>query len=411
MSSALDGVKVLEVAAWTFVPAAGAVLADWGADVIKVEHPVMGDPQRGPASRWASSRAATSAVNYIIEQPNRGKRSIGLDISTDHGRALLYKLVEQSDVFLTSFLPDVRQQLKIDVEHIRAVNPNIVYARGTGQGTKGPDAGKGGYDGASYWARGGVADALTPGCAEYPIGGRPAFGDLAGGMTIAGGIAAALFQRERTGVGVRSSTCRCSAWRCGCCRPTWWRRGSTAVTRCRSSTARRRPTRSSASTGPRTTASSRSCCCRATGSGPSCASTSAGPSCITDERFADAACPLRPTAASSSSCSTRPSPAARSTSGRRRCRRMKGVWAPVQMPTELVDDPQVGGERLPPAVSRERHRLRPRRQPGADGRDADVLDAGARARPAHRGDPPRAGHRVGRDRRGQGIRRHPLSAP
>lgn len=198
MQGALDGVKVLEVAAWTFVPAAGAVLADWGADVIKVEHPVMGDPQRGLRAMGLIP-GGDDAVNYIIEQPNRGKRSIGLDISTEQGRQLLYKLAEQSDVFLTSFLPEVRQKLQVDVEHIRAVNPRIVYARGTGQGPKGPDAGKGGYDGASYWARGGVSDALTPECAEYPIGGRAAFGDLAGGMAIAGGIAAALFQRERTG--------------------------------------------------------------------------------------------------------------------------------------------------------------------------------------------------------------------
>ncbi|MGZ4760401.1 MAG: CaiB/BaiF CoA transferase family protein, partial [Acidimicrobiales bacterium] len=131
----------------------------------------------------------------------RGKRSIGLDISTEHGLDLLYKLVEQSDVFLTSFLPATRQKLKIDVEHIRAVKPDIVYARGTGQGPLGPDSGKGGYDGASYWGRGGVAHALSPESLEYPIGGRAAFGDLAGGMAIAGGIAAALFQRERTGTG------------------------------------------------------------------------------------------------------------------------------------------------------------------------------------------------------------------
>ena len=123
-----------------------------------------------------------------------------MDISTEDGRAILYRLAAQSDVFLTSFLPEVRQKLQIDVEHIRAVNPDIVYARGTGQGPHGPDAGKGGYDGAVYWARGGISAALTPECAEYPIGGRPAFGDLAGGMSIAGGIAAALFQRERTGV-------------------------------------------------------------------------------------------------------------------------------------------------------------------------------------------------------------------
>ena len=200
MASALSGIKVVEVAAWTFVPSAGAVLADWGADVIKVEHPESGDPQRGLVAMGVIP-GGPSAVNYIIEQPNRGKRSIGLDIASDAGRELLYKLVEGADVFLTSFLPDTLRKLKIDEEHIRAVNPSIVYARGTGQGPKGPDAHMGGYDGATYWARGGVAHALTPECSEFPIGGRAAFGDLAGGMSIAGGIAAGLVQKERTGVG------------------------------------------------------------------------------------------------------------------------------------------------------------------------------------------------------------------
>src|SRR5580692_7726842 len=141
MSKALSGYRVLEVAAWTFVPAAGAVLADWGADVIKVEHPVMGDPQRGLVSMGLIP-GGDGAVNYIMEQPNRGKRSLGIDISTEGGLELIYKLAEKSDVFLTSFLPSVRQKLKIDVEHIRAVNPNIVYARGSGQGPLGDDRNK-----------------------------------------------------------------------------------------------------------------------------------------------------------------------------------------------------------------------------------------------------------------------------
>ena len=199
MANALAGFRVVEVAAWTFVPAAGAILADWGADVIKVEHPVGGDPQRGLISMGLVP-GGPGAVNYIIEQPNRGKRSIGLDISTDEGRALLYRIVETSDVFLTSFLPDTLVRLKIDVDSIRAVNPDIVYARGTGQGPHGPDRGKGGYDGATYWARGAVANALTPGDSEWPVGGRPGFGDLAGGMAIAGGIAAGLLQRATSGV-------------------------------------------------------------------------------------------------------------------------------------------------------------------------------------------------------------------
>src|ERR687891_2782052 len=108
MSDLLAGVRVIEVAAWTFVPAAGAVLADWGADVIKVEHPRTGDPQRGLA---AGGLLPNSGVNFMIEIPNRGKRSVGIDLGTDAGRELLYQLVADADVFLTNFLPDVRRRL------------------------------------------------------------------------------------------------------------------------------------------------------------------------------------------------------------------------------------------------------------------------------------------------------------
>jgi crotonobetainyl-CoA:carnitine CoA-transferase CaiB-like acyl-CoA transferase len=199
MQDVLSGIRVLEVASWTFVPAAGAVLADWGADVLKIEHPTSGDPQRGLITSGLLPGGA-NAINFIMEQPNRGKRSVAIDIATAGGRELLYQLVDTSDVFLTNFREDARQRLQIDVEHIRARNPNIVYVRGTGQGARGPEASRGGYDAASYFARGGVADGLTPSDAEWPVSPTAAFGDLPGGMTIAGGIAAALLRRERTGV-------------------------------------------------------------------------------------------------------------------------------------------------------------------------------------------------------------------
>ncbi len=198
MSEILSGIRVLEVASWTFVPAAGAILADWGADVLKIEHPVTGDPQRGLISSGLVPGAA-GGFNYMIEQPNRGKRSVGLNLADPDGRELLYRLAESSDVFLTNFLPDARARLEIDVEQLWARNPDLVYVRGSGQGVRGADAGKGGYDGASYWARGGIATALTPRGVEPPIGQRPAFVDVMGGMAIAGGIAAALLRRARTG--------------------------------------------------------------------------------------------------------------------------------------------------------------------------------------------------------------------
>ncbi len=197
MERVLEGIRVVEVAQWWFVPAAGAVLADWGADVIKIEHPVTGDPQRGLMTSGFFPN--TGGVNFMMEQSNRGKRSVGIDLAHPDGRAALMKLVETADVFLTNFLPAARRRLQIDVEHIRAVNPKIVYVRGHGHGARGPDVEKGGYDAASFWSRGGIAHAITPAGAAAPVMQRAAFGDSAGAMTIAGGIAAALFRRERTG--------------------------------------------------------------------------------------------------------------------------------------------------------------------------------------------------------------------
>ena len=197
MSDILSGIRVVELAAWTFVPAAGAVLADWGADVIKVEHPETGDPQRGLISSGIVTGAG--GVNHFVEQPNRGKRSIGLDTSTPEGLELLMKLIETADVFVTNLLPDSRQRMGIDVEQVRARNPKIIYARGHGYGTKGDLAAQGGFDLADYWARGGIGDAYSAVDGSYPPIQRPAFGDSYGGLAIAGGIAAALVKRERTG--------------------------------------------------------------------------------------------------------------------------------------------------------------------------------------------------------------------
>jgi crotonobetainyl-CoA:carnitine CoA-transferase CaiB-like acyl-CoA transferase len=197
VDNVLAGVRVLEVAAWTFVPAAGAVLAEWGADVIKVEPRVGGDPQRGLMTMGLLP-GGTDGVNYMIEMPNRGKKSIGVDLTTEGGREVVAELAKSCDVFLTSYLPGRRKRLGIDLETIRAANPDIIYVAGSGYGPAGPDADKPGYDGVSYWSRGGISDALTREAPE-PVMQTPAFGDLLGGMTIAGGISAALYKRKATG--------------------------------------------------------------------------------------------------------------------------------------------------------------------------------------------------------------------
>ncbi len=200
MTTILDGVRVLEVAEHTFVPAASALLADLGAEVIKIEHVTRGDAMRGLASTGVA--AVPGDVHALLEHSNRGKKSLGLDLTAPDGIHLLYKLAATSDVFLTNKLPSVRARLKIDVEHIRAANPHIIYARGTGQGERGPDADKGSYDSLAFWARAGVAiGAKRPEYELMPVPPAPGFGDSIGALAIAGGIMGALFHRERTGKG------------------------------------------------------------------------------------------------------------------------------------------------------------------------------------------------------------------
>ena len=216
MTQVMKGVRILEVAQFTFVPAAGAVLADWGADIIKIEHPVRGDTQRGFINSFG--RKIDPLRNGMIEHPNRGKRSVGVDISTEEGQRVIYEIAKTADVFLTNYLPSARQKLKIDLEHIRAANPNIIYARGSAYGDKGPERNSGGFDNTAFWTRSGIAYTVTPeelgGAFMQPIG---AFGDSMGGMCIAGGISAALYHRAMTGKATEIDVSLMSTawWACG----------------------------------------------------------------------------------------------------------------------------------------------------------------------------------------------------
>lgn len=198
MTAPMNGVRILEVAEHTFVPAASALLAEWGAEVIKVEHHERGDAMRGLASSGTVSIG--DGAHVLMEHSNRGKKSIGLDLTSDAGLGVLYRLAAVSDVFLTNKLPAVRAKLRIDIDEIRAHNPDIIYVRGSGQGEDGPEGDKGSYDSLAFWARSGIAAGQMPlGSQDVPPPPAPAFGDSIGGMTIAGGIMGALFHRERTG--------------------------------------------------------------------------------------------------------------------------------------------------------------------------------------------------------------------
>jgi crotonobetainyl-CoA:carnitine CoA-transferase CaiB-like acyl-CoA transferase len=193
----LSGVRVVEVASHVFVPMSGAVLTEWGAEVIKIEHPETGDPYRGLVT--AGLHKLHKGVDVSFQSANRGKRSVGLDLKHPEGRRLLSRMLESTDVFVTNLRAETRRNLRIDLDDVRADNPSVIYVRGTAFGPRGPDAGRGGYDAGAYWARTGMQHVFTAPGAEWPASPRPAFGDVVGGLTIAGAIAVALYRRATTG--------------------------------------------------------------------------------------------------------------------------------------------------------------------------------------------------------------------
>lgn len=197
MSQPLSGVRILEIASHVFVPIAGGVLHEWGAEVVKIEHPETGDPYRSLVT--AGLHSLHDGIDPSFQLTNRGKQSVAIDLKKPEGRELLYRMVGDFDVFLTNMRPDARRRLGIDVAEIRAQNPSIIYVRGSGYGPRGPDVQTGGYDATAYWSRSGMGGAFTPKDAERPTMQRPAFGDVMGGLTIAGAIAAAMYRRLATG--------------------------------------------------------------------------------------------------------------------------------------------------------------------------------------------------------------------
>lgn len=180
---------------WAFVPLAGAILADMGARVIKIEPP-SGDPIRG----LVTGAARSEHFDYAWESYNRGKESLTLDLKTAAGRAVLDKLLATADVMLTNILPPARVTLRIDEATIRGAFPNLIYATGSPAGQHGPEADQGGYDAITFWARSGLASTMTEDGAEQPLGPPgPAFGDSLSGAMLAGAVAAAVAKRALSG--------------------------------------------------------------------------------------------------------------------------------------------------------------------------------------------------------------------
>lgn len=194
-----EGIRVVEVADFVFVPVAGAILASWGASVVKVEHHERGDAMRGLSTQQTAGVKPHIAGAVNTNLMNRGKRSIGINLASPAGRKVLYSLIENADVFLTNRTQSVIEKLHITAEDVRRVNPSIIYARGTAHGSKGPEGASGGYDTADFWYRGGVAAGAHVPDAELPPSlPSPGFGDITSGHHLAAGILGALYHRERT---------------------------------------------------------------------------------------------------------------------------------------------------------------------------------------------------------------------
>jgi crotonobetainyl-CoA:carnitine CoA-transferase CaiB-like acyl-CoA transferase len=197
----LAGVKIIELASWMAAPCAGAILADMGADVIKIEAP-GGDPMRG-MTRPAKFEEDDERIDpdYGYQFDNRGKRSVCLAINTPEAQGVLRRLVAEADVFLTNLLPRRQSRYNVTFDDLRVVNPKIVYAALSGYGQQGPDAEKPGYDWTAFIGRGGLLGAMTPPEGEALLTPQ-AFGDHVTGLAAALGVVAGLRQAEMTGEGL-----------------------------------------------------------------------------------------------------------------------------------------------------------------------------------------------------------------
>lgn len=195
MAGPLEGIKVVELGVWVAGPAAGGIMADWGADVVKIEPPT-GDPAR----LFGRMLGLGDGDNPPFQMDNRSKRSIVLDLTTDGGLATARQLLSTADVLITNVRPDALHRLGLDYGAVAELNPRLVYGLITGYGETGPAANRPAYDVAAFWARSGVAGLLTrPG--DTPPFQRGGMGDHVTGMTLVAAINAALVDRAHSGQG------------------------------------------------------------------------------------------------------------------------------------------------------------------------------------------------------------------
>jgi crotonobetainyl-CoA:carnitine CoA-transferase CaiB-like acyl-CoA transferase len=202
MAGPLDGIKVLEVANWVAAPAACAMLADLGADVVKIEHPETGDPVRSIDVTPQGIIAETPDLNPSFQHLNRGKKSLGINLGTPEGQAIVRKLAAEVDVFVTNLVPERQQRFGLRYEDVKEPNPRLIYVSLTGYGSAGPERDRLGFDYAAFWARSGIMASVGED-GSPPVQQRPGMGDHATSLAITSAIGMSLFERERSGLGQR----------------------------------------------------------------------------------------------------------------------------------------------------------------------------------------------------------------
>ena len=197
-----SGLKVLDLASFIAGPAAATILGDFGADVIKIEAP-GGDPYRALDK---APGMPVADIDYHWQLDNRNKRSLMLNLRDPDGRAVLDKLLVDTDVVVTNFVPAIRQRLGIGYEDVAKINPRIIYAVITGYGENGAEADKPGFDSSALWARSGLMDVVKPDPEGAPARSAPGQGDHPTAVSLFAAIATALYQRERSGKGMQVDT-------------------------------------------------------------------------------------------------------------------------------------------------------------------------------------------------------------
>jgi crotonobetainyl-CoA:carnitine CoA-transferase CaiB-like acyl-CoA transferase len=210
--SLFSGLKVIDCASWIAGPAAATILSDYGADVIKIEPPGVGDPWR------ASQLIPGPKDDYYWQLTSRNKRSLAIDLKQKEGQAILHRLAATADIFITNFPLPVRDRLKLGAADLLPLNPRLIYASFTAYGEAGEEAAKTGFDSTAYWARTGLMDMMRASLETTPVRSMPGMGDFPSSVGMYAAIATALYRREKTGQGgvVRSSLLQNGLWANGC---------------------------------------------------------------------------------------------------------------------------------------------------------------------------------------------------